>query len=78
MNIEQLHKANQLKGKIDIIDQLERDSIQYRKERFSGSLPSSATRFLSDKPELMLEVLDFITDKALQTRDQLQRQLNEL
>lgn len=78
MTSEQLHRANQLKSKIDMIDQLEKDSEQYRKERFSGSLPSSVSRYLSDKPELMLEVIDFIRDKAISLKDRLQKELNEL
>jgi hypothetical protein len=78
MTAEQLQKANVLQVKIDLINQLEADAEQYRKQRFTGALPTSVTRYLSDKPELMLEVIDFISEKAIQDRNKLQSELSEL
>lgn len=78
MTSEQLHKANELQGKINMINELEAQSEQFRKERYPGSLPTSVARFLIDKPQLALEVLDFIVAKAIASREALQRQLSEL
>lgn len=78
MTSEQLHNANKINSKIEMIDQMELEVGRFRKERFSGSLPSSITRYLSGTGELTLKTVEYVLSEALKERETLKQQLKEL
>lgn len=78
MKSEQLHNANKINSKIEMIDQMELEAGRFRKERFSGSIPSSITRYLSGNGDLTLKTVEYVLSEALKERETLKQQLNEL
>lgn len=78
MTSEQLHKANKINGQIALIDEIEKDFDRFKKTKFSGSLPSSMTRYIQDNPDVALKIVDVIMADAVNKKIILQGQWNEI
>lgn len=78
MTSEQLQQANKINGQIALIDQMEKDLEQFRKTRFSGSLPTSINRFIAGNSEVAMKVVELVVSDGIAQREGLQKQLDTL
>lgn len=78
MTTEQLQLANKLNSRISLIDEMEKQVERFKKERFSGALPVSVSRYIAGDAQLALRVAEFVLSEAVSKRENLQKQLSEL
>jgi len=78
MTSEQLQQANKISGQIALIDEMEKEVERFKKTRFTGSLPSSANRFIKDNPEVAMMIVDIVLAEAMNKKVQLQGQWKTL
>jgi hypothetical protein len=78
MTSEQLQQANKINGQIALIDTMEKEVEQFKKQRFSGSLPTSVNRFIAGNSDVALEVVEQVWDMAMMKRVELNMQLDKL
>jgi hypothetical protein len=78
MTSEQLQQANKINGQIALIDQMEKDLEQFKKTRFSGSLPTSINRFIAGNSEVAMKVAEMVVSDGIAQREGLQKQLDTL
>lgn len=78
MTGDQLHKANQINTNIELINDLEKEVEQFKKQRFCGTLPVAVSRFIAKDGQVALKVCEMITAMAIAKREALQKQLDSL
>lgn len=78
MNAEQLQLANKINEQIKLIDEIEKEVEQFKKTRFTGSLPTSVSRFIAADASVALEVVNSVWDIAMIKRVELSQQLEKL
>lgn len=78
MTTEQLQQANKINGQIALIDEMEKEVERFKKQRFSGALPTSVSRYIKDNPKVALKVVEMIMADAVEAKVLLQGQWNEL
>lgn len=78
MTPEQLQQANKISEKIKLIDEMEKEVERFKKQRFTGALPTSVSRYIKDNPQVALKVVEMIMTEAVEKKVFLQGQWNNL
>lgn len=78
MNEDKLKLANDIKQKIIGAESLINICDQFGKQRYRGALPSEVTGFINDDPELCLEVINLIKQKAEAKLQKLNSEFSQL
>jgi hypothetical protein len=78
MTPDQLQHANKINAQIALIDEMEKEVERFKKQRFSGSLPTTVSRFIAADSSVALDVVNSVWDMAMMKREELKLQLSKL
>jgi hypothetical protein len=78
MTNEQLQEANKISAEIKLIDEMEAEIEKFKKQRFSGSLPLSVSKFIASDCDVALKVVSNVWDMAMIRRVELATKLEKL